>query len=381
VLLKIQDHKERLETGTRQAKLYSRLFGSVIGVGAFLAYLSGGGVQAHVSAPLIGLTETTSAAQQYAPPVLCPRAERGYPDDAYYDREAARLRACAEKAMEADISFVCASITRDPGESQSAYLDRDLARRKLCEELRKALPRYTPRPIEQPVPKSTPTPPPASPKPSPSSPRVSFVSGTAFLVKPGNLLVTAYHVVEDAIEIQVTCGDGELRSATLHGKAPQMDLALLRLAGTPMKTYLPILTGSSGRLGQRVMTIGFPVPDILGTSPKYSEGTITSMSGRHDDASFLQISVPIQPGNSGGALMDEAGRVLGVVVSSAAPVFFLRETGTLPQGVNFAVKATFLRSLFDLSEPDKGPAVAQTREQVISNATAATCLVVSTLVK
>jgi len=74
------------------------------------------------------------------------------------------------------------------------------------------------------------------------------------------------------------------------------------------------------------------------------------------DASFLQVSVPIQPGNSGGALLDERGQVLGVVVSAAAPAAFLKNTGTLPQSINRAVKIAFATALLSQQPGTQAPA-------------------------
>jgi serine protease Do len=68
-------------------------------------------------------------------------------------------------------------------------------------------------------------------------------------------------------------------------------------------------------LGDAVFTIGYPTPDLLGTDPKYTNGTVSALSGLRGDASYPQISVPIQPGHSGGPLINEEGDVIGVVVA------------------------------------------------------------------
>ena len=68
---------------------------------------------------------------------------------------------------------------------------------------------------------------------------------------------------------------------------------------------------------------------------------INSLSGIQGDATFFQISAPIQPGNSGGPLIDRHGNVIGIVTATATVSAFLRETGTLPQNVNWAVKADY----------------------------------------
>jgi len=85
-----------------------------------------------------------------------------------------------------------------------------------------------------------------------------------------------------------------------------------------------------------VFTVGYPVTDILGEELKFTDGVISSLSGVGDDAAFVQITVPLQPGNSGGPLVNNAGEVVGVVTSTAAVANFVRTVGTLPQNINWA---------------------------------------------
>ena len=80
------------------------------------------------------------------------------------------------------------------------------------------------------------------------------------------------------------------------------------------------------------------VSDILGKEVKYTDGSISSLSGIQGDATFFQISVPVQPGNSGGSLVNQDGNGVGVVTAVAAVAEFYRATGSLPQNVNWAVK-------------------------------------------
>jgi S1-C subfamily serine protease len=92
--------------------------------------------------------------------------------------------------------------------------------------------------------------------------------------------------------------------------------------------------------------MGFPQTDLQGFSPKFTKGEISSQLGMADDPRHWQISVPLQPGNSGGPLMDEAGNVVGIVVS----VLGLRaaaETGHLPQNVNYAMKSAYIFPLLE----------------------------------
>jgi S1-C subfamily serine protease len=85
--------------------------------------------------------------------------------------------------------------------------------------------------------------------------------------------------------------------------------------------------------------------------PKYTEGTISALSGIGDDPKRFQVSVPVQPGNSGGPLLDSNGQVIGIIVSRLDDLSTLLATGSIPQNVNYALKASFIISLLE-SVPD-----------------------------
>ncbi len=88
----------------------------------------------------------------------------------------------------------------------------------------------------------------------------------------------------------------------------------------------------------------------------------------------MQTTVPIQPGNSGGPLVNQRGEVVGIMTSTAAVRAFLALTGTLPQNVNWAVKADFAAPLF---EPPVDGRVASSREAAIKQAIGSVCLIES----
>ena len=94
-------------------------------------------------------------------------------------------------------------------------------------------------------------------------------------------------------------------------------------------------------------------------SPKSSKGEVASLSGIQDHPRFFQISVPVQPGNSGGALVDEQGNVVGVVSAKPDGSAALLATGALPENVNYAVKSSlilsFLESIPAISSKLKAP--------------------------
>ena len=91
----------------------------------------------------------------------------------------------------------------------------------------------------------------------------------------------------------------------------------------------------------------FPISGCKGSRPKFARGEIASLSGAGDDARYFQISVPVQPGNSGGALVDERGNVVGVVSAKLNAAAALSASGALPENVNYAVKSGYLLSFLE----------------------------------
>ena len=202
--------------------------------------------------------------------------------------------------------------------------------------------------------------------------RAEIAYGTCFAVSPDGLLLTALHVVERDGPLRVRLADGRIARAEVVATDPDHDLALLRAnAATP--AYLSLAEEGRIRLGERVFTLGFPVVELLGPEPKFTEGVISSVTGNVGEA-LLQISVPVQPGNSGGPLLDEQGRVVGVVVQVASLGAFLDLAGTLPQNVNFAVRASYARRMLPKLPPPDPPVG---REEAIERARRALCLVIS----
>ena len=169
-------------------------------------------------------------------------------------------------------------------------------------------------------------------------------SGTGTIVSPQGHILTAAHVVAGAGSVKIQTADG-IKTAKVLRVDEANDLAVLQLAEGVFPS-LPIAPSRKIRLGQAVATIGFPNINIQGFSPKVTKGEISSLSGIGDDLRSWQISVPVQPGNSGGALLDEAGNVVGVVLSKLG-IKAMKATGDIPQNVNYAVKSAYALALLE----------------------------------
>ena len=95
------------------------------------------------------------------------------------------------------------------------------------------------------------------------------------------------------------------------------------------------------------MAVGFPLSDVLASSSKVTVGTVSALAGLGDDTRFLQFSAPIQPGNSGGPLLDLAGNLVGIVAITMDAAAALEKSGLVPQNVNFAIKSNIAREFLD----------------------------------
>ena len=121
-------------------------------------------------------------------------------------------------------------------------------------------------------------------------------------------------------------------------------------------------SGSSGsetaRLGDEVYTIGFPLADLLGSDHKLATGVLSAMSGIDDDPRMFQITVPVQPGNSGGPIINEEGEVIGILASTLSVEYLYRAQKHIPQNVNFAMKGDYLSLLLRQAKSDPTVSVA-----------------------
>ena len=96
-----------------------------------------------------------------------------------------------------------------------------------------------------------------------------------------------------------------------------------------------------------MFTIGFPNVGIQGLSPKLTKGEISSLAGVQDDLRYFQISTPVQPGNSGGPLVDTRGNVIGIISGGINQKVSWETTGTLAQNLNYAVKSAYILPLLE----------------------------------
>jgi S1-C subfamily serine protease len=202
-------------------------------------------------------------------------------------------------------------------------------------------------------------------------------SGSGFFITEDGYLISNHHVVNGATKVRLVTSAGTIDAKVIQVDSAN-DLALLKAEGK--FSALPIAASRGARLGGSVATIGFPNPDLQGFSPKLAKGEIASLSGIQDDPRYFQISVPVQPGNSGGALVDEWGNVIGIVSAKLDASAALATSGALPENVNYAVKSSlllsFLESVPEVADKLKAPVTAERKfEDVVKSAQDAAVLV------
>ncbi len=108
--------------------------------------------------------------------------------------------------------------------------------------------------------------------------------------------------------------------------------------------------GRGIRAGDGIIVIGFPLRGILASEANVTSGTVSALAGPRDDRRLFQITAPVQPGNSGGPVLDRSGNAVGVVVGKLNAIRIARATGDIPQNVNFAVSAGTTRAFLDAQD-------------------------------
>jgi len=185
-----------------------------------------------------------------------------------------------------------------------------------------------------------------SKEPAPSQQRAARSSGSAFAVTATGHLLTNNHVVKDCETLAVSAPGVAPARGRVIARDDRNDLALVQ-APLATPTYAAFRT-SPMRPGESIVALGFPLKGVLANEVNVSTGTVSALAGIANDTSKLQISAPIQPGNSGGPLLDSTASISGIVVEKLDALAMARSSGTIPEGIAFGIKSElavlFLRS-------------------------------------
>ncbi len=167
-------------------------------------------------------------------------------------------------------------------------------------------------------------------------------SGSGFRVARG-VIVTNHHVIDGCSRLRVNG-----TAAQVRGSDARSDLALL---GVTLPGPSASLRAQRAAVGEPVAVAGYPLRGLL-SGFNMTTGTLSSLSGLGGDTRYLQITAPVQPGNSGGPMLDSAGNLMGVVVSKLDAIRLAKITGDMAQNVNFAINVNVLRTFLDANSVD-----------------------------
>lgn len=197
-------------------------------------------------------------------------------------------------------------------------------------------------------------------------------SGSGFFVGNMGYFITNAHVIENAGSITILHNNKKLEAEVI--KVSKVgDLAILKV-DQPI-SGLPISL-EEAEPGQDAYALGFPQPAIQGLDIKITKGIISSGKGIGDDDTRFQIDTPVQPGNSGGPLCDKSGKLIGVVVARLNEIAVANRTGSIPQNVNYAIKATEVTAILRSKSVDFDVVSNDDSTSGIKRAAAATGLVI-----
>lgn len=182
-----------------------------------------------------------------------------------------------------------------------------------------------------------------------AKPAGASASGSGFFISKNGVIATNAHLIEGGRSIEITILN---EAGTFRYKAKVLlsdnknDVALIQIDDDNFKGISSIPYGFVERVdtGEKVFTIGYPLNDIMGNNFKVTDGIISAKSGIGDDIRYFQITVPLQPGNSGGPLFNNDGNIIGITSSKLNP----EAVGTEVENVNYAIKISYLINLYNM---------------------------------
>ena len=169
-------------------------------------------------------------------------------------------------------------------------------------------------------------------------------SGTGFYVSDQGHIITNYHVIDGCTDMKVHSKGLTLETIQIATDAPN-DLALLKVSEVP--SYAFALSTTSPYSLQDIIVAGFPFGDRVSSTLKFTQGIVSSIAGIGNNYSEIQIDAALQPGNSGGPIMDDYGNIIAVAVAKLDVKTIIKDYGVVPENTNFGVKASAVRNLME----------------------------------
>jgi serine protease Do len=166
------------------------------------------------------------------------------------------------------------------------------------------------------------------------------IEGTGFALNSNGYFITSYHMVKNADSVFVTNSVLDRVSAKLVVSEPTLDIAIYKIENIEAIKNLVFpfsFKDNTSEIGDKIFTLGYPRRDAV-----YGEGALSSMTGFNNDTTMYQISIPVNPGNSGGPIMDDQGNIIGVI----------RGKQSSAEATAFAIKSNFIKQTISNLESD-----------------------------
>ncbi|GHT94121.1 hypothetical protein FACS1894141_0170 [Spirochaetia bacterium] len=170
-------------------------------------------------------------------------------------------------------------------------------------------------------------------------------SGTGFFISNDGILVTCAHVIDGGDLISVRVNNIEYRAEIL-AKDSTLDLAILKINYKSPYNF-KIGAFNSVELGNKIYVLGFPLAGLLSSDIRLTDGSVSAKSGFDGEQIYFQISAPVQPGNSGGPIINSKFEVIGVAAAKLDQQYAFEKSGSLPENVNFGIKSGYVTPLLD----------------------------------
>ena len=203
--------------------------------------------------------------------------------------------------------------------------------------------------------------------PKSSLPPKSSTSGSGFFVSKSGHVITNQHVVGDCKRVSVGDSVKKQVTADVLETDRRNDLALLKISSLKMASVetksliqklgikiVPLASDGLLRsedvdLGEKVLVAGYPYGEMFSNSIKVTGGMVSANRGLGNDTGQFQMDAAVQPGNSGGPIYDENGNIVGVVVAQLNKMKFAKQSGSMPENVNFGIKASTVKQFLSSS--------------------------------
>jgi S1-C subfamily serine protease len=206
-----------------------------------------------------------------------------------------------------------------------------------------------------------------SPYPLGSGPRPTRVrsQGSGFIIGKNGEVATDHHVIPNCHEIRLKDSSGKF-DVVSHVIADDKINDLAILSGGGFGARLKLKPGDAA-VGESIVTYGYPLGTLLSSGGNLTNGSVSGANGLEGSDKTFQISAPVQPGSSGGPVVDQSGAVVGIVVGQLNAVTLAAATGNFTQNVNFATHSRLLQALMDakgIAYETAGPGGARTNMEL-----------------